>query len=138
LLARPEAVLDMIASAVNTRARGIHALSNAYAEIVCVQLETVHRRRAAGSGLISLDEVAAAVDAALADGDLPLGARDVFAEARRRLGIANPSARGRDADLDRLIGRIQALRAKTVEQGCTEQRRWPPQSRLPSCWTATA
>ena len=116
-----DAVLDMIASAANTRAHGLDALSAAYAEIVRVQLETVRRRRAAGSGLIGLDEVAVAVTSALAAGDLPAGARAVFEEARRRLGIASPAASGRDADLDRLIGRIQALRAKTVEQGCTEQ-----------------
>ena len=116
-----DAVLDMIASAANTRAHGVHALSAAYTEIVRVQLETVHRRRAAGSGLIGLDEVAVAVTTALAAGDLPAGARAVFEEARRRLGFASSAAIGRDADLDRLIGRIQALRAKTVEQGCTEQ-----------------
>jgi hypothetical protein len=45
----------------------------------------------------------------------------VFDEVRRRLGTAPSGSDARDAELDRLIGRIQALRAKTVEQGCTEQ-----------------
>ncbi len=111
-------VMDMIASAANTRLHGAHALSDAYAEIVRVQLEAVHRRQAAGSGSFGLDEVAAAVEAEVARHDLPPGAREVFADARRRLGAAAPT--GRDVDLERLIGRIQALRAKTVEQGCTE------------------
>jgi len=34
---------------------------------------------------------------------------------------ASPKTGAKDAQLDKLIGRIQALRAKTVEQGCTEQ-----------------
>ena len=109
-------VMDMIASAANTRLHGVHALSDAYAEIVRVQLETVHRRQLAGSGSFGLDEVAAAVEAEIAGDSLPPGAGEVFADARRRLG----APAGRDADLERLIGRIQALRAKTVEQGCTE------------------
>ena len=69
---------------------------------------------------MGLDAVAAAVEAEIAAGALPPNARDVLAEARRRLGAGVSSSGGRDAELDRLIGRIQALRAKTVDQGCTE------------------
>ena len=116
-----DAVLDMLASAANTRTHGEHALSDAYAAIVRVQLEALHRRRAAGSGTLGLDAVAAAVEAEVAGGTLPPSVQEVFGEARRRLGAASPALGGRDADLDRLISRIQALRAKTVEQGCTEQ-----------------
>ena len=116
-----DAVLDMVASAANTRTHGEHALSDAYAEIVRVQLEALHRRQAAGSGTLGLDTVAAAVEAEVAGGALPPSARELFGEARRRLGAASSAPGGRDADLDRLISRIQALRAKTVEQGCTEQ-----------------
>lgn len=115
------AVLDMIASAVNTRAHGLAALSSAYAGIVGIQLETLHRRHASGSGILDLDGVAAAVEAEIAGGAMPGAARAVFAGARQRLGIAATGSSARPADLDRLIGRVQALRAKTVEQGCTEQ-----------------
>ena len=59
------------------------------------------------------------MDAAITAGEVPPGTREVFAESRGRLGTAPSGAK--DAELDRLIGRIQALRAKTVEQGCTEQ-----------------
>ena len=114
------AVMDMIASAANTRTRGLAALSGAYAEIVGIQLETVHRRHAAGSGVLDLDGVAATVAAEIAAGALPETARAVFSAARQRLGIAPIGSGARPADLDRLIGRVQALRAKTVEQGCTE------------------
>jgi len=115
------AVMDMLASVANTRMHGVHALSDAYAEIVRVQLEALHRRHAAGSGTLGLDGVAAALEAEVAGGALPPSVRDVFEEARRRLGAAPPTSSARGADVDRLIGRIQALRAKTVEQGCTEQ-----------------
>jgi len=115
-----DAVLDMIASAVNTRAHGLGTLSAAYAEILGVQLAAVRRRQTAGSGSLGLDGIAAAVAAMVAAGALPPGAGDVLAEARRRLGASVSNSGGRDADLDRLIGRIQALRAKTVDQGCTE------------------
>ncbi len=116
-----QAVPDMLVSAVNTHEHGLAALSDAYAAIAQVQLETMHRRAAAGSGAIGLDTVAAALEADIASGDLPRAARSVFDEVRRRLGAAPSAAGAKEAELDRLIGRIQALRAKTVEQGCTEQ-----------------
>ncbi len=116
-----DAVLDMLASAANTREHGLAALSEAYAAIVLVQLETVRRRAVAGSGTMGLDAVAAALEAAIIAGDLPRAARSVFDQVQRQLGTAPSAPGGRNAELDRLIGRIQGLRAKTVEQGCTEQ-----------------
>ena len=116
-----DSVLDLLASVANTREHGLGALSGAYAAIALVQLETLHRRAMAGSGAVDFDTVAAAVDAAITAGEVPPGTREVFAEIRGRLGTAPSGAGAKDAELDRLIGRIQALRAKTVEQGCTEQ-----------------
>ena len=115
-----DAVLDVLGSGANTREHGLGALSDAYAAIALVQLETLHRRAAAGSGATGLDTVKAALEAEIAAGELPPGARGVFDAVRRRLGTAPSAAGARNAELDRLIGRIQALRAKTVEQGCTE------------------
>jgi Protein of unknown function (DUF2786) len=116
-----DGVLDLLASVASTREHGLGALSGAYAAIAVVQLETLHRRTVAGSGAVGLDTVAV-VDAAVAAGEVPPGTREVLAELRSRLGAAAPSGMGaKDAELDRLVGRIQALRAKTVEQGCTEQ-----------------
>ena len=114
------AVLDVLGSAANTREHGLGALSDAYAAIALVQMETLHRRAAAGSGMTGLDTVQAALDAEIAAGELPPGARGVFGAVRCRLGTAPSAAGAKDAELERLIGRIQALRAKTVEQGCTE------------------
>jgi len=116
-----DAVLDVLGSVANTREHGLGALSDAYAAIALVQLETLNRRAAAGSDTVGLDTVQAALEAEIAAGELPLGARGVFEEVRRRLGTAPSVAGAKDNELDRLIGRIQALRAKTVEQGCTEQ-----------------
>ena len=122
-----EAILAMLASAANTRLHGLGELSDGYAAIALIQMETLHRRALAGSGRVTLDGVATAIEAGIAAGEFPAETRSVFAEARRRLGAASPNSGpgsgpgSRDADVERLIGRIQALRAKTVEQGCTEQ-----------------
>ncbi len=117
-----DAVLSMALSVLNTRIAGERALSSGYCDVLQVQLETVHRRQAIGSAVPGLDAFAAQIAAEVASGDMPAAVAEVFAEARRRLGTRPSDARhgARDADLDRLIARIQALRAKTVEQGCTE------------------
>ena len=116
-----DGVVDLLASVANTRTHGFGALSGAYAAIALLQLETLYRRALAGSGAIGLETVAAAVQSAIAAGEIPPGTHAVFVELRSRLGIACAAPAAKDAELDRLIGRIQALRAKTVEQGCTEQ-----------------
>ncbi len=116
-------ILDMLAAAANTREHGVHALSAAYVAIAQLQMETVIRRAAAGSGSVRLPMIKDAVDAGIAAGELPRGTRDVFDEIRRRLGAdgrTSPGGRGGNTEMDKLVGRIQALRAKTVEQGCTE------------------
>ena len=120
-----ECVLAMLASAANTREHGLAALSEAYASIAQIQLETLQRRASAGSGTLRVETVAAAVAAGIAAGDLSPATRDIFTAVRRRLGAGvdgSPAhGNGANVELNKLIGRIQALRAKTVEQGCTEQ-----------------
>ncbi len=111
-------ILTVLALATVTRDDGRGALSDGYVAILTLQLETVRRRAAAGSGTIRLDAVGASVESEIRDGNLPPRARTILDEARRRMGTA---AAGRDATVDRLIGRIQALRSKTVAHGCTEQ-----------------
>lgn len=120
-----ECVVAMLASAVNTREHGLAALSDAYASIAQIQLETLQRRAAAGSGTLRVETVAAAVAAGIAAGDLSPATHDILTAVRWRLGAGNGGSpgngNGASVELDKLIGRIQALRAKTVEQGCTEQ-----------------
>lgn len=100
-------------------------LSAAYERIAVLQLETLHRRAAVGnaSSAETLEAFEAEINRAIAAREIPPLYRDLFRELDRR---ARPAA-GRaatdeaGAELDRLRARIQALRAKTVEQGCTEQ-----------------
>ncbi|MGI4802159.1 MAG: DUF2786 domain-containing protein [Janthinobacterium lividum] len=118
-----ECIVAMLASAANTLDHGVPALSEAYASIAQLQMEVLQRRAAVGSGTLRLQTVAAALEQGIAAGTLSSAARDIFTAVRRRLGTepgVQPGAGG-TAELDKLIGRIQALRAKTVEQGCTEQ-----------------
>ncbi len=116
-----DTLVAMLASAANTREHGLPDLSAAYAAIALIQLETVQRREAAGSGSLRMAAVAAELDADITAGNIPSVARTIFDALRRQLGPASSAGRSPDAELDKLIGRIQALRAKTVEQGCTEQ-----------------
>ena len=119
-----ETVAAVLASAANTREHGLQALSGAYAAIAQIQMETLVRRAAAGSGTLRLPMIREAVEQRIAAGELPPGTRDILDEVQSRLRAASgtaPSGRKADAELDKLVGRIQALRAKTVEQGCTEQ-----------------
>jgi hypothetical protein len=119
-----DTILAMLASAANKRDHGLNALSGAYTAIALIQLETVQRRASVGSGLLRVAMVEAALISGIAAGEVPSAARSIFDAVRRRLGSgpgAEPAGRTPDAELDKLIGRIQALRAKTVEQGCTEQ-----------------
>jgi hypothetical protein len=78
-------------------------------------------RAAHGSGRANLDAVAAAMDAAIAGGTFPREGRSLFDPLRERVKLSAARPAEDTADLDRLVQRIRALRAKTVEQGCTEQ-----------------
>jgi hypothetical protein len=96
-------------------------MAAALERLLLVQLETVLRRERGGSGTLTLDAVARTVDEMTGARRLPPGAGDLFATLRRRLAGGSPSRRAEDPALERLVQRIQGLRAKTVEQGCTEQ-----------------
>jgi hypothetical protein len=84
-------------------------------------VETMALRAAHGSGRANLDAVAAAMDAAIAGGTFPREGRSLFDPLRERVKLSAARPAEDTADLDRLVQRIRALRAKTVEQGCTEQ-----------------
>jgi len=83
-----------------------------------VQFETLQLRERGGSSHVTLDQAARALQDAIAHDGLAAGAREVFEAVRARLPrVSAPE----NADLEKLMQRIQALRAKTVAQGCTEQ-----------------
>ena len=112
-------LLDALVSVSIARDGGAPKLANAYGRIAFVMVETMALRASHGSVREDLDTVAAEIKAAIERGDFPAETRSLFEALCKRVGPA--AVRGDTADIDRLVQRIQALRAKTVEQGCTEQ-----------------
>jgi hypothetical protein len=110
-------IMEALAAAVMARDTGREALADAFEQLLFVQLETVRHREASWAGALSLDIIAHALDDAVAARAWPVRVKTLFETLRARLtgGRKTP-----DAALERLIQRIQALRAKTVAQGCTE------------------
>src|SRR5665213_468285 len=103
-------------------------LRDAFERIAEIQMATLVERAQAGVGDWddALDRAAAAISAHIAQGDMQAEARNLFDRLRAR-GPFAASARASQiglaaaAELDRVIQRIQALRAKTVDRGCTEE-----------------
>jgi hypothetical protein len=121
-LAGPDALVDVLIASAMARDWNRDRLADAYARIALLQMETLQLRETAGVFAGRLDAAAAALDRAIADGELPSSVRTLFDTLRLKVKVAPSAGKGsQDADLDRLVQRIQALRAKTVEQGCTEQ-----------------
>jgi hypothetical protein len=96
-------------------------LATAYRRIAGQIIEFMALREAHGSTQLGLERAAAEVDTAVASGRCRPEIRALFNELREVARLAVGRRGGADADLDRLVQRIRALRAKTVEQGCTEQ-----------------
>jgi len=129
LLAGSETLLDVLLKIPVARELGTPALATAYRWIAAVMVETLALRGANGSGPDLLDQVARDLGAS----HIPPEARTTFeslrasarastrASTHRPAGAPGGQARANGTELDKLVARIQALRAKTVEQGCTEQ-----------------
>jgi hypothetical protein len=118
-------LLDVLSCIPVTRAQKRADFAGAFERIALVLMETIHRREQAvaggmGGGL-TLDAVAAAIEHGIREHGRPAEIRGLFQAYRRRLVGSGPATRPEDAELQRLMQRIQALRAKTVAQGCTEQ-----------------
>ncbi len=121
-LAGPAAIMEALVASAMARDWGRDRLADAYVRVALLQMETLRLREAMGMSAGLLDAAAAAIEQAIADGDLPPSVRALFDTLRLRIWVAPSGGKGsHDADLDRLVQRIQALRAKTVDQGCTEQ-----------------
>jgi hypothetical protein len=116
-----DALMDALLSVGIARNGGAPGLASAYTRIAAVLIETMALRAAHGSGRGNLDAVAAAIDAAIARGSFHREGRHLFDSLRERVKLSAARPTDDTADLDRLVQRIRALRAKTVEQGCTEQ-----------------
>ena len=102
-------------------------LRTAFEQIAALQVETIVGRARAGvhGAAQMLDQVATEVAGHIAHGNMEAGARDLFDRLRQRSafsGAKNPAgnACAEAAEIDRVIQRIQSLRAKTADRGCTE------------------
>ena len=111
-------ILDALAAAVLARDAGRADMGDAFERLLEVQLETVHRRQATGARALTLDDIARGLDDAMRRLAWPLRVKTLFETLRARVTGAR---RADDPGLERLMQRIQALRAKTVAHGCTEQ-----------------
>ncbi|MBI1208966.1 MAG: DUF2786 domain-containing protein [Azospirillum sp.] len=118
-------LIEVIQYVRTARACAAPPLAAAYEQVAVLQLETLHRRAAIGHAWAAsaLSQFEQEIERAVAAREIPPVYRDLFGELNRRarpVGSGGKTTTG-DADLDKLRGRIQALRAKTVAQGCTEE-----------------
>lgn len=102
------------------RDAGRASLADAYARIALVIMETFVLRHRYGSDGLSLDELHAEIAMTVVERGIPRRTLALFETLRGRLTIAPAAGRIADGDLDKLVQRIRGLRAKTVDQGCTE------------------
>ncbi len=119
-----EPVLQMHNASYHAHQMGKARLAAAYDRILSLQLETIHRRSSAGirKSFESLDSLAAKLREGGAKGEVPADAISRFEEMCRRAKLAGTAKtnKGNREELDKVLSRIQALRGKTVAQGCTE------------------
>ena len=120
-LVSADSILEALYKAVRVRDGGIPQIRATYRRFAEVMIEALHLRALAGSGMdrSPLDRLAGLIDVEVAEGGYPREAADLFREMRRALMAAKPREAGED--LTRVIERIRGLRAKTVDQGCTEE-----------------
>lgn len=99
-------------------------LAAAYDRILLLQLETIQRRSSAGirTSFETLDSLTSKLREGMAEGQIPADAITHFEDMCRRAKLAGTAKtnKGSREELDKVLSRIQALRGKTVERGCTE------------------
>jgi hypothetical protein len=121
LISLPTMVQTLSSTAREKSARGDKAAADAFERLLLVQMETLLRRERSGSCGLTLDSVAEAIEAGVARMRISPAVRDLFRSLRNRLAGSSAAMAPDDPALARLMQRIQGLRAKTVEHGCTEQ-----------------
>jgi hypothetical protein len=125
-MAAPFPLIQALVRSILARGAGRKDLAEAFSRIGFIMMETLDRRASIGSGggQLSLDSIAAEIDRIIADRRATAETRALFDVLRRRLATTGRSGgadKPGDAELMRVLQLIQALRAKTVDQGCTEQ-----------------
>ncbi len=115
-------VLAALHSCVELRGAGKSRLAEIYRSLAAIQMETLHRRALAGSGESDpLEILRAALETHAALKRTTSEAFDLFRDLSRPIRSLAGSPSGRREDLGRVIERIRGLRAKTTDQGCSEQ-----------------
>jgi len=114
--------MDALLSVGIARNGGAPELASAYTRIAAVLIETMALRAARGSGRGNLDAVAASIDAGIAYGSFPREGRHLFDSLRERVKLSAARPTHDTADLDRLVQRIRALRAKTSSKAARNKR----------------
>ena len=114
-------ILVALFKAVDLRKSGSPDVGGIYARFAEIQVEALYLRALTGSGVdrTPLDTVSQVIDREVATRDYPREARDLYRDIRRRVTAVKPKPD--QADLTRVIERIRGLRAKTIDQGCTEE-----------------
>lgn len=120
-LASEADLLEALAGCAAARQLATTALAAAYERVLTIQVETIERRAVTGlaAALGVLEAIAGRIGRAIQDGLAPPEIAMVLEEVRRRVRLRGlgSTTRPADADLDRVLARIQALRAKTVDRG---------------------
>ena len=116
-----DAIAVCLFKSVDSDLHGRSAFGLVYRRFAEVMIEALHLRALAGSGLVRdpLGSLSALLDREVALKGYPRSAADLFHEIRRAVAAAKPREAG--DDLARVIERIRGLRAKIVDQGCTEE-----------------
>lgn len=115
-------VLAALLSCVELRRAGRGRLAEIYRSLASIQMETLHRRALAGSGEPNpLEVLRVSLEAQAAQKRFPSEAFDLFRELSRPIRNMAGAGPNRREDLGRVIERIRGLRAKTTDQGCSEQ-----------------
>jgi hypothetical protein len=122
-MAAPFPLIQALVRSVLARGEGRKDLAEAFSRIGFIMMETLDRRASIGSGggQYSLDSIAAEINRIIAERRATAETRTLFDLLRRRVATGGAAEKAGDAELMRVLQRIQALRAKTVDQGCTEQ-----------------
>ena len=113
-------LLNALISAGIARDGGAKRLADAYRRIAAVLIEFMAVREVYGSASFSLDRAAARRSMPPSCGRCGFETKALFNDLRERARLAVGRTQGASGDLVKLVQRIRALRAKTVEQGCTE------------------
>jgi hypothetical protein len=126
-LASAENLVDACGLYAQLCANAPEGLGAALERIAALQIETILERRRAGMSLDAdaLEVAGSMIAHFVAEGAMAESAQALFQRLLRRHaespGASNAKSSAAAAELERVIGRIQALRSKTVAQGCTEE-----------------